>query len=384
MGEIKLTSIVLTFTQNQWGGKSIFVPTLDGVAQSAITITAFNPYTQIVTLNANSTVKLTLSGSSTSGSNLTLKSATVNGTAIKGAAFTLNYPTESLAFNVPATAVPFFYFDNFSNGISFVSFDGSHWPPLSGAPTPQNYLPGFKTGWPTNTGTPTNISGAAMRMNTGNKEAQCYETANIIKDTKGTGIFLTATLNNNNHFQMPWTSGAITLYADRAMPKPWGFYAASMKLAAGQGMWPAFWLLQAANVWPPEIDILEMINMNSSYKSDTMAMHVGVIDGKTSQNEFYETNEDLTTNYYVYGVDIQPDYCTFWWNGIQIVKYVTPSQIKDSTPLVPIFNLAVGGAGSWPGTPNASQTFAQMGINWLGMIESSSYAAGTYPITQPA
>jgi beta-glucanase (GH16 family) len=47
----------------------------------------------------------------------------------------------------------------------------------------------------------------------------------------------------------------------------YGYFAAAMKLPAGAGMWPAFWLIPAptsangnAPAWPPEIDILEMVN----------------------------------------------------------------------------------------------------------------------------
>jgi beta-glucanase (GH16 family) len=46
-----------------------------------------------------------------------------------------------------------------------------------------------------------------------------------------------------------------------------GYFEAALKLPGGAGMWPAFWLIagpnaanQFAPLWPPEIDVLEMVN----------------------------------------------------------------------------------------------------------------------------
>jgi beta-glucanase (GH16 family) len=49
--------------------------------------------------------------------------------------------------------------------------------------------------------------------------------------------------------------------------RKYGYFEAAMKLPAGRGLWPAFWLIPGANAgngyapsWPPEIDVMEMVN----------------------------------------------------------------------------------------------------------------------------
>lgn len=55
---------------------------------------------------------------------------------------------------------------------------------------------------------------------------------------------------------LPYMSGIIT--SRKSLLQRYGYFEITAKLPAGQGLWPAFWLLSPGQ-WPPEIDVLEYL-----------------------------------------------------------------------------------------------------------------------------
>ena len=110
----------------------------------------------------------------------------------------------------------------------------------------------------------TPYKGGVQRLN---DEWECY-TDNGTRQMTASTLKLVGEKTGSNHAQSDcgspnYQSGLIRSSSQQKL----GYFEASMKMPAGAGMWPAFWLIAGPNAannnaptWPPEIDIMEMVN----------------------------------------------------------------------------------------------------------------------------
>ncbi len=147
----------------------------------------------------------------------------------------------------------------------------------------------------------------------------------------------------------------------------YGKVEARMKLPAGQGIWPAFWML-GENIsqvnWPAcgEIDIMEHINNES-------LVH-GTIHWDNNGHAYYGTaspNIDVT-QYHVYSVEWNASSIKWFVDGTQYLEANIANNINGTDefhkPFFILFNLAIG--GDWPGSPNSSTAFpAKMYVDYV-------------------
>ena len=148
----------------------------------------------------------------------------------------------------------------------------------------------------------------------------------------------------------------------------YGRIEARIRLPAGQGLWPAFWLMPQDDVYGSwaasgEIDIMEAVNLGGSGGNDVHGTihYGGQWPDNVSTGSHYTVAGDATTEFHVYALE---------WDATELrwyvddVLYAMENAWYTPTAGFPapfdqhfyiILNVAVG--GNFPGAPNASTTF---------------------------
>ena len=198
-----------------------------------------------------------------------------------------------------------------------------------------------------------------------NKEAEYYSSPSLGENpfSLNNGVLTisaTPAAAGSNPYGLPYDSGLITTY--KSFSQLYGYFEVSAELPAGQGLWPAFWMLPANNTDVAELDIFEVLGSNPS---KLYATTHGTNNNGSSGYESQALNvANTSTGFHTYGVDWEPNTVTFYMDGQVIATAPTPASMD--LPMYMLLNLAVGGAGSWPGAPNSSTAFpAGMEINYV-------------------
>jgi beta-glucanase (GH16 family) len=148
----------------------------------------------------------------------------------------------------------------------------------------------------------------------------------------------------------------------------YGRFEARIKIPAGQGMWPAFWMLGediSSAGWPKcgEIDIMENVGKEP-----------GTVHGSLHGPSTERPTSDLTSifslpvgqnfadDFHLYAVEWDPEIVRFYvdsnlYASFQSSQWPAGGKWVFDHPFFIILNLAVG--GNWPGSPDASTKFPQ-------------------------
>lgn len=162
-----------------------------------------------------------------------------------------------------------------------------------------------------------------------------------------------------------YTSGLIT--TQQTFAQHGGYFEIRAKVAGGAGLWSAFWLQPVSLADYPEFDILEDPNLG---RSGFYWLHSTA--PTDSNGQFIHANVPLDKAYHTYGMEWNDLTVTFYFDHQAVVEYPTPPQMANQSMYL-ILNLAVGGAGSWSGQPNAATHFpAEYKIDYIRVF--SSYA----------
>ena len=143
----------------------------------------------------------------------------------------------------------------------------------------------------------------------------------------------------------------------------YGRFEITASLPAGQGMWPAIWLLPNAASWPTggEIDIME--NRGSAPTIVGSAYHFGssVATHQYINKDFsYAVNGtpvSFQNSMHTYAVEWDPSRIRYIIDNVPSFTFYRNSAPISATPMNLILNLAVG--GDFGGDPNASTVFPQ-------------------------
>ncbi|MGB0424027.1 MAG: family 16 glycosylhydrolase, partial [Flavobacteriales bacterium] len=171
---------------------------------------------------------------------------------------------------------------------------------------------------------------------------------------------------------MNYTSGRIKTLNKQFWT--YGRMEARMQLPAGQGIWPAFWMLPEGQFWPGEIDIMEIIGSNPNVLYGYS--HQGTPQDVVSIGGSYTSPTPLNQEYHVYAIEWYADNVKWF---IDDIEYFTlnradfPNQYEwlFAQDYYLLLNCAVG--GNWPGAPDGSTNFpADLLVDYVRVYESTT------------
>jgi beta-glucanase (GH16 family) len=180
-------------------------------------------------------------------------------------------------------------------------------------------------------------------------ELQRYDESAI--EVRDGVLHLTATKTGRRGYR----SGMIHTHG--RFEQEYGRFEIRCKMPAGQGFWPAFWLL--AEDWnSAEIDVFEVIGR----EPNVINMNVHWQDGGHQQEPGrYDGPVDYADDFHTFAVE---------WDPREIVWYVDGEErhrVKGRSPkgrMHMIANLAVG--GEWPGPPDRTTKFpSSLAIDYI-------------------
>jgi beta-glucanase (GH16 family) len=147
----------------------------------------------------------------------------------------------------------------------------------------------------------------------------------------------------------------------------YGRIEARIKVPAGQGMWPAFWMMgdDVERVgWPKcgEIDIMENVGKEPGVVHGSLhGPERGSLPKNLMQPFALPAGQRFSDGFHIYAIEWQPDVIRFYVDA-WLYASLNPRAPDGSSwafdhPFFILLNLAVG--GDWPGSPDGSTEFPQ-------------------------
>ncbi|WP_158889164.1 glycoside hydrolase family 16 protein [Amycolatopsis anabasis] len=216
------------------------------------------------------------------------------------------------------------------------------------------------------------VDGGKWQLETGdnvnNHERQYYTngTGNAALDGQG-NLVITARKENPANYQCWYGTCQYTsarLNTSGRFTGQYGHVEARIKMSAGQGMWPAFWMLgnDIGGVgWPAcgEIDIMENVGFEPSTVHGTI--HGPGYSGSGGIGAAYSlpNGQRFADGFHTFAIDWAPDSISWSVDGT-VYQRRTPADLAGkqwvfNKQFFLILNLAVG--GYWPGDPDGNTPF---------------------------
>jgi beta-glucanase (GH16 family) len=145
-----------------------------------------------------------------------------------------------------------------------------------------------------------------------------------------------------------YTSGMITSLGHFA--QQYGYFEIRAKFPRGKGFWPAFWLLPTTKQWPPEIDILEILDHQP--EKIYFSTHWQDARGRHQYHTESWVGPDFSRAFHTIALEWRPGEVIWYVDGVERAR---SRQGVPAEPMYLIANLAVG--GDWPGNPDATTRF---------------------------
>jgi MYXO-CTERM domain-containing protein len=146
-----------------------------------------------------------------------------------------------------------------------------------------------------------------------------------------------------------YASGVLCSVAEQM----YGYFEARLKVPAGQGMWPAFWLLgKNGSTGVNEIDIHEILGHQPSTVYMTVHWGTDYSSGHQSDGTSW-VGPDFSADFHTFGLEWNPDSIIWTIDGVERKRHTGAGVPQVAMYL--ILNLAIG--GTWPGAPDGTTLF---------------------------
>ena len=124
----------------------------------------------------------------------------------------------------------------------------------------------------------------------------------------------------------------------------YGYVELRARVPKGTGLWPAFWLLPSSKIWPPEIDVFEIVGS----QTNNVLFHLHYADSVQRLHTIGSAwvGPDFAEGWHVFAIDWEPNSITWYVNGVVRSRYVGPRVPHE--PMYLVANLAVGGSTTPP------------------------------------
>ena len=157
------------------------------------------------------------------------------------------------------------------------------------------------------------------------------------------------------------------------------------KMAQGQGIWPAIWMLgdnKDQIDWPGcgEIDIAEVLGNQPTTYYSTLHFTNGEKKHEEIQHAHPLVNDSFSDSYHVFSVDWTPESITFLLDGAIMHEAPIEEDMKEFLrSFYLVLNVAVG--GYWPGNPDNTTLFPQtMRVDYIRIFSKDDFTPPEAPI----
>ena len=152
------------------------------------------------------------------------------------------------------------------------------------------------------------------------------------------------------------------LHTKQTFSQLYGYWEARVKVAAGTGLWSAFWGKPASEDWPPELDVMEI----GGHDPDTVLMSAHWRNkGSIQHVDRSFTGPDFSAGYHVFGAEWTPKGTTWYVDGVKRAEIKQgAAAMDDKGPFYAMLDQQVGLQGAAQPTPTTPFPAYQQ-VDWV-------------------